>query len=398
MSRAVSQPGATSTRSTAPVPATGGIAQTPRETIGQLVKEQEEAYKKQGLHEYAYVKPLTKSSEGELAVHRSVSTGKQYVVKHTFAFRIPGSRHREPVVRPYPNESWVLHNLVLPHPNIVQIYETTRDRDESGRFKIWMEMADGGDLHDQLNFWYVKKRSWAPEVFLLHVIVEMMQALAYLHHGLRGTANGKWTQDEVYNSVIHGDIKLENVLLRWTEIPIGGLPDIVLGDFGAARLAGDTETDLLPGTTCFHAPEDRAITGGQRHTKETEELYVKASANRTIAADMYSFGQIVYMLASKEFVPREIGKDPSDIRLCRDFDMPEVRELIVRCLAVDPNERAQASFDETVGILPLVERVRKARDERIRTRFPLDSLEWKNPPPRRMRRFRHTARLSLHDD
>lgn len=361
------------------------IARTPKEVIDNLRRDRDAAYKKQGSEQYEMARELASSSEGEVSLVKAKSSGKLYVVKHTLTeHRLPEDWKlpKDDAEYHYPNEARIVQDTLGPHPNLINIYEVTEDRDKSGRFKLWMEFASAGDLYAQLDYWFVKRRSPVPETFLLHLIVEMVQALAFIHHGLRYAGNGKWTQDESFKSVIHGDIKPDNIFLRWGTDPKGGLPEVVLGDFGVARVAGDNRVKKMPGTDIFHAPEDRKILGDAEFSKDTIDLYLTVGDHRTVAADMYSFGQILYMMASKEINPREIGKDPSDIRVSRDFDTPEIRELIVRCLAVDPAKRAEASFRDAVGILPLVEKIRKVRDERVQKLYPLDPLEWKCPPPK----------------
>lgn len=360
------------------------VSTTSPETIAELVRERQAAYIKQGQTEYVLAGKLAQSSEGEVFIYKCSANGKHYVMKHTFPHVRLDSDWKLPMDSSdyhYPNEARILETVLAPHPNVITLYETTRDQDYSGRYKMWMELAGAGDLYGQIEFWTVKRRSYVPEVFLLHFAVEVMQALAFLHHGLRYDGNGKWTQDDNHKSVIHGDIKPENVLLRWSSIPLGGMPDILLGDFGVARIAGDDRVKLLPGTNLYHAPEDLAITGGLPHSKENLDRYYKVGANRTVAADMYSFGQILYQMASKEPNPRKIGRDPSDIRVSRDYDTQEIRELLVRCLVADPAKRAEASSRGDIGVLPLVEKLRQARDQLIRTKRPLDPLEWNSPPP-----------------
>ncbi|KAF7189917.1 Meiosis-specific serine/threonine-protein kinase mek1 [Pseudocercospora fuligena] len=274
------------------------------------------------------------------------------------------------------NEPRMLGYYTRPHPRIINMRFDMPDPLDSSHWLIYMEYCSGGSLFDQYNKWIMHRRQHMPEVFLLHVIIQMAEALAYLHFGLRYIGRGQYTQDAYHAPMIHGDIKDENILLRWSENPTGGMPDLVLADFGTAKLLHDREARVNAGTPGFNAPEDMAIIGDCQPSFENIDIFLQAVNNRSVAADMYSFGLVAYMFAEKAKKPIQIGTDPSTVEISREYKTSGLVELIRSMLAVDPRLRAEASFDPEKGILPQIHQLRKARDRMIAKDGPLDPTEW----------------------
>ncbi|KXT04872.1 hypothetical protein AC578_3432 [Pseudocercospora eumusae] len=274
------------------------------------------------------------------------------------------------------NEPRMLGHYTRPHPRIINMRFDMPDPLDSSHWLIYMEYCSGGSLFEQYNKWIMHRRQHMPEVFLLHVIVQIAEALAYLHFGLRYIGRGQYTQDAYHDPMIHGDIKDENILLRWPENPTGGMPDLVLADFGTAKLLHDREARVNAGTPGFNAPEDLAIIGDCEASFENIAVFLQAVNSRSVAADMYSFGLVTYMFAEKGKKPVQIGTDPSTLEISREYKTPGLVELIGSMLAVDPKHRAEASFDLKKGILPQIHQLRRARDRMIARDGPLDPTEW----------------------
>ncbi|KAK4501354.1 hypothetical protein PRZ48_007162 [Zasmidium cellare] len=352
----------------------------------ELVEQTKElTFDFKGNDQYDDVETLTEGGEGQCFVKKSKSTGSLFVVKHTNPVKLRNVAEREypdTKTHKYPNEARILGRTLKAQRNVVQIFQILEDNVNPGRYYLWMEFCSGGDLISQVFFWWNKKRSPVPEQFLLHTIVSLFDGLAFVHHGLRSRGDGRFTEDEFHNPVIHADIKGENIFLRWTNDPLGGMPELVLGDFGIAKPAHRTDVKLNAGTLAYMAPEDVAIHQGCPMTPEHEETWLKVVNSRTTAMDIYALGQVVYQMAAKEPEPREIGLDPSDLRISREYDTPGLCEAIAKCLVVDPSKRAQASFDETLGLLPEINRFRTARNALVQRRMKLDRMEWARPAPR----------------
>ena len=110
----------------------------------------------------------------------------------------------------------------LRHPGVVAIY----DLDEATRSLV-MEYVEGGTLRQRLREEAGRPRDTA---LLLSLARSLLRALAYVHGA----------------GVVHGDLKPGNLLLR-------SPGDVVLADFGGARLAGAAPSGH--GTPLYLAPE-----------------------------------------------------------------------------------------------------------------------------------------------
>ncbi|KAF2208507.1 hypothetical protein CERZMDRAFT_101256 [Cercospora zeae-maydis SCOH1-5] len=125
-----------------------------------------------------------------------------------------------------------------------------------------------------------------PEVFLLHVLVQGKEALAYLHHGLRYVGKGQYTKDPEHLPLVQADIKEEQCLLTWDVFP---LPEVKLADFGTTKFTGEKDQRGLAGTLCFHAPEDVAFYGDLQPTAENAWAFDAMIDARITAPDIYAF-------------------------------------------------------------------------------------------------------------
>ncbi|GIZ47067.1 hypothetical protein CKM354_001016800 [Cercospora kikuchii] len=332
------------------------------------------------------------SAGGDVYIMRLQGTNKRFVRKHTRkTSRIdydgrPGS---------LPNEAKILQDHVRPHPRIVSLLASFQDHENPTRWNLWMKFYNGGPLSSQYAYWQVKHHMPMPEPFLLHTIIQTVEALAFLHHGLRYAGNGRYTRDTSHQAIIHGDIKGEQfVLVHGEDIAldhggpehIGDMPNLVLLDFGTSRLESDTSACVEIGTIIYGSPEDLAITQGfncgAAHVSELVQRYVKAIANRTIAHDIYSLGLLLSQYASQRREPHEVGFDVAKLEVLKEYETPGLAELLRKMLAIKPEERAIASFDAERGILPAIHELRKARDQMIAARGPIDCAQWATMPSR----------------
>ena len=88
------------------------------------------------------------------------------------------------------DEIIILKNLE--HPNIMKLYEFFED--EKSYYMV-SEFCDQGDLFDKM-----QKLNWMTEIVVKFLMEQVLNAIAYLHS----------------KGVIHGDIKLENIMLYTT--------------------------------------------------------------------------------------------------------------------------------------------------------------------------------------
>jgi hypothetical protein len=190
----------------------------------------------------------------------------------------------------------------LRHPGVVAIY----DLDEATRSLV-MEYVEGGTLRQRLRETVAVQRN-GDEVLAL--ARSLLRALAYVHGA----------------GVVHGDLKPGNLLLRSSR-------DVVLADFGGARLAGAATTGQ--GTPLYLAPE-------QFHGALPSPL-----------TDLFAAGAILWELAAGRPArqPHDLLSNPDTISALPDDAVPSagsLRALIQDLTRPDPAQRptsAQAALD-----------------------------------------------------
>ena len=171
-------------------------------------------------------------------------------------------------------EANVFSNYLKPHPRITEMIICFLDQIPGSSQVIVFEYCDAGDLWDLLSK-FREHRYKVPESFLWHIGIHMSEALAYIHHGVRGSGRpAHWT------GVIHADIKPENILLRWVpgESRNSRYPDIVLADFGVAQIEGAV------------SPNDNG----------TPEWWPPEKTKNSKAADVWALGAILHLAALGE--------------------------------------------------------------------------------------------------
>ena len=106
------------------------------------------------------------------------------------------------------------------------------------QYVIVTELCTGGDLFDLIDSYY-KRRILMKESDTMHIIRQVLEAVAYCHA----------------KEIVHCDIKPENIMLTQPFTP-GTLPDIKLIDFGLAqRLPRGGKLTRAVGTPSYAAPE-----------------------------------------------------------------------------------------------------------------------------------------------
>jgi serine/threonine protein kinase len=198
----------------------------------------------------------------------------------------------------------------LSHPNIVPLHFIGQKDD---LVYIVMQAIDGGSLSEKLDR---EKRLTIDDAS--RMFGEIASALGHAHK--RG--------------VIHRDIKPQNVLL---DAETGRA---LVTDFGIARTAEGgslTATGMVVGTPAYLAPEQ--VTG-------------EPSDHR---ADIYALGVMMYEMLAGEppftgptptaVLMKRLGGPPAPLNTVRG-DVPEtLSDVVMACLASDPNERIQNAAD-----------------------------------------------------
>lgn len=153
---------------------------------------------------------------------------------------------------------------LLEHPNLVRRLETGYT--QSKPF-IAMEYLAGGDLLHLFTAHREKGRPF-PTALALHIAIEVLKGLAYLHQAR--------TRTGAPLALTHGDVSPSNVLFS-----LEG--EVKLGDFGVARSAS---RDLGPKAT---------LTLGKLRYLPPERLYGEVMSPR---GDLFSVGVLLYEMVA----------------------------------------------------------------------------------------------------
>ncbi|KAF9193517.1 hypothetical protein BGZ51_003072 [Haplosporangium sp. Z 767] len=220
----------------------------------------------------------------------------------------------------------------LKHPGIVELYEFT---ESSEHYFLVLELAPGGEL-----FHRIVKLTYFSEELTRHVIVQVAQAIRYLHEE---------------KGVIHRDIKPENILFE--PIPIipsppgakpdeddkedegvfqagiggGGIGRVKIADFGLSKVVWNEQTMTPCGTVGYTAPE---IVKDERYSK---------------SVDMWALGCVLYTLLcgfppfydeSIQALTEKVARGQySFLSPWWDEISTSVKDLITHLLCVNPSER-----------------------------------------------------------
>lgn len=209
----------------------------------------------------------------------------------------------------------------LHHPHILRVFEHV---EEQGVLGISMEWIEGGDLNGWLKS-RGNRLSWEEMTWLFPKLVE---AVGYAHqHG-----------------IVHRDLKPANVMMHWQQGE--WVPKVM--DFGVAKLAeesGLTATGQCIGTPAYMPAEQ------WRDSKRVDHR-----------ADIYSLGVLLYRVLTGQL---PFQGDPVQLLWQILHVIPEipasipvpVADIILRCLAKDPNERYAScaalfdAFSQCIAVL-----------------------------------------------
>ncbi|MDR0965144.1 MAG: protein kinase [Myxococcales bacterium] len=277
---------------------------------------------------YTLLQPIAKGGMGE--VFLAQMTGAEGFEKLIIIKKIlPTLVQEGDFVQRFVAEAKIL--VQLHHGAIAQIFDMGIENDS---YYIAMEFVDGKDLRKLLSR-TLEKRSRLPAGLALHIIVRILDALAYAH---RKTMN-----DGAELNLVHRDISPQNILISYEG-------EVKLIDFGLAKSSTaqqqKTRAGMVVGKIFYMAPE-----------QALHEVVDKRS-------DLYAAGVCLYeMLAGKNpfdtgasalmLMHQVANPDIPSIRKVRP-DLPlALEQLLKKALAPNPDDRF-ASAEEMRGRLTAI--------------------------------------------
>ncbi|EQC40211.1 serine/threonine protein kinase [Saprolegnia diclina VS20] len=204
---------------------------------------------------------------------------------------------------------------------IVEIY-TQKINLSSRQWQLYLEYMDDGTLRSHLHRLTEAKNATKPdEINILDVALAIARGLQVLH-------KPKGPKDQQAWSMVHGNLKLDNVLFNTNG-------QIKLADFGLCRVESMTMTHASLLTEHYVAPE-----------------VLKGAPKLLASADIYAFGVILAEMDMGAPAPRG-----SDEKARRGEYVPELRsdcaewyrELVQWCVTKEPEDRPK--IDDVIQIL-----------------------------------------------
>lgn len=256
---------------------------------------------------------------------------------------------------------------MLTHPNIVSVFGFGRLED--GRYYLAMEYLDGEPLDKVVN-----REGALPSHITLRLLYQLASAMAHAHD----------------HAVVHRDIKPANLMASGMDTDT---PNLKVLDFGLAKILAPSYIESVATSiagTVFGTP-------GYMAPERVREV---ASAP---TIDVYSFGCVAYTLMTgrEPFVGRaldvlhahqnEMPKPPGQ---CGTAVIPELEDIVLRCLAKDPGERFSdgGALCEVLAQIPGF----SAEDARRRTKTPVGDTAVSGTAPT-LREEQYTTQKTLID-
>ncbi|KAK4895053.1 hypothetical protein LTR27_006920 [Elasticomyces elasticus] len=278
--------------------------------------------------EFQTLHTFGESGEGQVRVVKEKSSAELFVIKTL------RTRTRKDGTIKMPSEVAMLTLHLEDHLNIIQCYDYSYGGSPDNTVcHALLEYCSGGDLVDFCAHWQLLRRyqgqgMFVPEIFIMHFLASMADALEYLH---------------LQKKVIHRDIKPANIFLRWSGTLTYGMPDIVLSDFGFSCFESGSENYGIAGTPGSYEPHVTPILELRKNNPAAwEEVW--SAKYMSYHIDMYCMAATLYELifldgfdnTRKTYSPSELAQ-----RFSRGpyTQSPSILNILTGCLAEDPRDR-----------------------------------------------------------
>ncbi|KAK5759688.1 hypothetical protein LTS12_010205 [Elasticomyces elasticus] len=276
--------------------------------------------------EYQTLHTFGESGEGQVRVVKEKATAELFVIKTL------RTRTRKDGTFKMPNEVAMLTLHLEDHLNIIQCYDYSYGGSPENTFcHLLLEYCSGGDLVDFCAHWrklqYFQGIKHVPEMFIMHFLASMADALEYLH---------------LERKVIHRDIKPANIFLRWSGTLTYGMPDVVLSDFGFSCFESGPDNYGIAGTPGSYEPHLTVLELRKNDPVAWEKVW--DAKYMSYHSDMYCLGATLYELIFLDgFDNTRMTYSPTE--LAQRFNRgpytrsPWMLNILTGCLAEDPKDR-----------------------------------------------------------
>lgn len=194
------------------------------------------------------------------------------------------------------------------HPGIIQLVDTNDS--SSDRFRIIMDLCEGGELYDR-----IQQLKMYTEWEARLCVGNLVNAVAYIH--------GK--------GIMHRDLKPENILL------VGASnTDIKISDFGLARMSKDfparfPRATSICGSDFYLAPE---VIKQEEYGREIDVWALGVITYCVLSGSLPFFNSVLHKLY-RQIVERDIGFPDTPWRNVSKGGV----DFVLRLLRVQPGER-----------------------------------------------------------
>ena len=198
----------------------------------------------------------------------------------------------------------------LRHPNVIEMLGLSEDEEY---MYLVQELAEGGEVFDRVReLAEATPEGQQPaalcEETARHIVRQLLETLAYLHA----------------RSVVHRDLKTENIIFASAQDTRALLPTVKLVDFGISKLVTPEDpAQTITGTPGYLAPE---VMRGQPYTD---------------ACDVWSCGIVLHFLLTAAVPFHRQGDTALTDDMLRRFS-PDCAAFLRRVLQADPAARPTA--------------------------------------------------------
>jgi len=297
------------------------------------------------LRDYERIRKLGESTEGKVYLMKSKKTAQVLAVK------ILKDKKKTYDVAHLPEDCTLHLNLPM-HPHIIWMSQVDIVDGE-----IWqgLELCNGSDLYSFLErIEHFSLTARGRMVFVVHLLVQLGEAFAFLHHGLRRVHKGKWETDAGWSASTHAiiwsDTKPGNILMHFCPAnEYGFLPEIRLSDSGHATLA--SKPWQMAGSPLYFCPEVQAADRGQKGPMMSTQ------------SDIYAMGLTLYLMITGRHW--RTGANPEFMNLPAEYHDLGFTRLLRQCLQVNPKRRPSMNCHLGYGLIPAIDRAYDARDDLV---------------------------------